>query len=118
MLGNNRTTRGSFLRELRLRAGFDVRSLAKQVGLSHTPIVLSESRIGHMCLDKALAVAAACGATEVELDRVRILDALDRRLLPLPEGTTEEGVEDAIRALDASRAARSTHKTEPRRIKG
>lgn len=98
-----RTTRGSFLRELRLRAGFDVRSLAKQVGLSHTPIVLSEGRgIGHMSLDKALACAAACGATEAELDRVRVLDALDRGSLPLPDGTTEDRVVAALDMLTAA----------------
>lgn len=112
-MANERTTRGAFLRELRMRANIDVRSLAKQVGVSHTPIFLSESRIGHLSLDKALACAAACGATAAELDRVRVLDALDRGALPIPEGSTEQDVCNAFGMLEL--AANGRKKLEHRR---
>lgn len=50
--------------------------------------------------EKTIELAERLGATPAELKRVRVLDALDRGTLPIPDGATEQQVTKAIAALE------------------
>lgn len=91
-----------FLATLQARAGLTLAALGEACGLSlvtvhrrlHTPGCLGEER--------TIDLARACGATPEELHRVRVLDALDRRALPLPDGVDEGRVAAALAALEGA----------------
>jgi UDP-N-acetylenolpyruvoylglucosamine reductase len=91
------------LRRLRSRSGLTVRALAARAGLpAFSSLGQRLKAPGHLGTAAILDVARACGATPEELHRVRVLDALDRGALPLPEGVGEERVAAALAALEAA----------------
>lgn len=89
-----------FLSSLVVRSGLSHKVIAADVGISETRLSSRLYRPEPMTLGKVLAVATRCGATSWELDRVRVLDALDRGALPIPEGCDEATVAKALAVLE------------------
>jgi transcriptional regulator with XRE-family HTH domain len=84
------------------RRGVSRRRIAAAVGISH--VAIGERLAGRpsLSLQRTLDVARACGATPEELHRVRVLDALDRGALPLPNGVNADVVAAAMAVLEAA----------------
>lgn len=89
-----------FLSSLVVRSGLSGKEIAIDVDVSESRLSSRLYRPEPMTLGKILAVAARCGATSWELDRVRVLDALDRGALPIPEGCDEATVAKALAVLE------------------
>lgn len=90
-----------FLQALKARSGLTVRALAAAAGLDgHAALGQRLRAPGHLGLAGIEGVARSAGATPTELARVRVLDALDRGSLPIPEETSEERVERAMAVLE------------------
>jgi transcriptional regulator with XRE-family HTH domain len=101
-------TRGGFLRFLRERAGLSLRQLAEKVGKSHVAIGDAErDNRAHIGLETAIKCAQVCGATMKEVRRLRALDALHNRALPLDEGITEADVVVLVDAMETLMKARA-----------
>jgi hypothetical protein len=78
-----------------------VRALAAKAGLgTHAPLGMRLRAPGHLGTAALLDVARAAGASPIELARVRVLDALDRGSLPIPDGASEAQVAKAMAALE------------------
>lgn len=89
-----------FLWSIVERSGLPHKVIAADVGISETRLSSRLYRPEPMVLGKVLAVAARCGATSAELERVRILDALDRGVLPIPDVCDEQRIAKALTVLE------------------
>lgn len=89
-----------FLAALRKRANLSQVAVAQAIGCSYQPVYQAETLPRGASREIVEGFALACGATPDELARVRVLDALDRGHLPLPDGCTEDRVRAAMAALE------------------
>jgi len=89
-----------FMASLRARAGLSQASLGSLVGLSYQPVYKAETSPSGVSLAALLSMGKACDATPDELQRIRILDALDRGYLPIPDGCAEERAARAMHILE------------------
>lgn len=90
---------GRQLAALLERGGVSQVQAARAAGVSSTSLgyrLRGGRSIGTVAL---VAAARAAGATLVELQRLEVLDALDRGALPLPEGADEDRVRRALAIL-------------------
>lgn len=55
-----------------------------------------------LSLDTILKAAKACSATSEELTRICVLDAMDRGVLPIPDGCSETKVCEAMAVLETT----------------
>ena len=91
-----------FLAQLRERSGLSFAELSARTGIALSTLHRRTLMPEGMGPDKVEAFAAALRADAAELDRVRVLDALDRGALPIPAGCTEERVARAMAALEGA----------------
>jgi hypothetical protein len=91
-----------FLAALVARSGLPLKVIAAETDVSMTRLSARLYRPDPLAPDRVAAIVRACGGTDDDVRRARVLDALDRGVVFVPAKADEATVARAMAVLDGA----------------